>query len=264
MAIGYANNIIYLYVFGLISLALSSMYVTNKNVERLLLHEIKAQKVYANEPNSYFVEIENPSLSRSFDLEIFLKKDSQTPVKISVVDHGRHQIAVQWTPQGRGWIERPAVILQSRFPFGLLRSWKVLNNHHTLLVYPQRKGSTQFPISGENSRSMETLGLFRELRDFVSTDSPRRIDWKASTKFQKILVKNFENAGEQSLYLTWEQTKHLNSIEERLSQLALWVDLAEKIGQRYALSIPGLNISSSTGKTHLEECLKGLALFEIR
>jgi uncharacterized protein (DUF58 family) len=50
-------------------------------------------------------------------------------------------------------------------------------------------------------------------------------------------------------------------VEEKLSQLTLWVIEAERARQPYGLRLPGIEISPALGQMHFHCCLRALSLF---
>jgi uncharacterized protein (DUF58 family) len=50
-------------------------------------------------------------------------------------------------------------------------------------------------------------------------------------------------------------------VEQRLSQLALWVIEAERARQPYGLRLPGTEIFPALGQVHFHYCLRALSLF---
>jgi uncharacterized protein (DUF58 family) len=53
----------------------------------------------------------------------------------------------------------------------------------------------------------------------------------------------------------------LGDLEEKLSQLTLWVIEAERARQPYGLRLPGIEISPALGQMHFHYCLRTLSLF---
>ena len=51
-------------------------------------------------------------------------------------------------------------------------------------------------------------------------------------------------------------------VEEKLSQLTLWVIEAERARQPYGLRLPGVKISPALGQMHFHSCLRALSLFK--
>ena len=62
------------------------------------------------------------------------------------------------------------------------------------------------------------------------------------------------------MYLDFSEL-HIADVEERLSQLTLWVIEAERGRQPYGLRLPGIEISPALGQTHFHYCLRALSLF---
>jgi uncharacterized protein (DUF58 family) len=50
-------------------------------------------------------------------------------------------------------------------------------------------------------------------------------------------------------------------VEEKLSQLTLWVIEAERAQQPYGLRLPGIEIPPGLGQMHFHSCLRALSLF---
>jgi uncharacterized protein (DUF58 family) len=50
-------------------------------------------------------------------------------------------------------------------------------------------------------------------------------------------------------------------MEEKLSQLTLWVIEAERARRPYGLRLPGVEISPALGQMHFHRCLRALSLF---
>lgn len=260
MAMGYGNNLIYLSVFALISVAFCSMYVTNENVRRLDVGLSRFGPIFSGEDNAVSIRVTNSSGSDSHDLSLSLAgTKNQTPLFVA---SSRKSMGtpIVWRPLRRGLTRFPRVKLESRFPFGLLRSWKNCDEQTQVIVVPERKGDPQFPSLEGAGLERGSLGLFRDHRPFQSTDSPRRVDWRATAKYQELLVKNFEGSEKVPLHFSWEQTKGLSNFEARLSQLSLWLSRAEDMGFSYSLRLGTTQFPEAQGMEHLRQCLEKLAL----
>ena len=51
MAIGYGNNIQYFFVFLLVSMGITIAWTTNKNIESLVVEDLKSNFIFAKEKN---------------------------------------------------------------------------------------------------------------------------------------------------------------------------------------------------------------------
>jgi uncharacterized protein (DUF58 family) len=259
MALGYANNLLYIFVFFLISVWISGMFATNRNIDHIQVNFSKALPCFLDEESTLIIKLKNTSAQASYNLDL---KTGSEAVKVSILDgHQEKDIEISWRPACRGIQKVSRIRLESTFPFGLLKSWKVIPQEHTALVYPSRKKNLEFPNTGLQHQNLGEAGLFRNLREFQNTDSALRIDWRATAKHQRFLVKNFETKTDKTWSFKWSDTEELRSLEARVSQLTAWVDQAEKMGISYSLEVGSLATEPSQGSAHLHRCLKYLALF---
>ena len=262
MAIGYTNNLIYFFVFFTTSICLTTMMVTNANIDRVFVKDVIATDLFMNEEAALEVILHNRKKNSSWGLKLFWSKKDSSTFLVEAPALQDQRTLVSWIPTKRGETSLPLLILESTFPFGLLRSWKRWKSSDAVLVFPERKGQTTFPNLSREAKGVDTTGLFREHRVFQASDSPRRIDWRVAAKQQKLLVKKFEAPEKSLLHFHWDQTRHLPSFEERLSQLALWIDLAEKQGHIYSVNIGSFDAKESQGEDHWRECMEFLARLE--
>ena len=258
MAMGSANNVLYLFVFFLTSVSLSAMVITNDNLQRIRLLKVSATgSVFAKETATFSILVSNYENKPGYFIsakmgkaEAFIEEVPPHQERIFQIRDGQFE---------RGFQKIPRTQISTTFPFGMLRSWKINRKQESFLVYPARKGSLPFPMTSINSDSVGEVGLFRDLREYQSTDSPRRVDWRASLKHDRMLIKNFESVAEKSHAFTWEQSEPAGDFESRLSQLAEWIDQAEKLGLQYSLAVGNLNTETKRGSSHYHLCMEHLA-----
>jgi uncharacterized protein (DUF58 family) len=101
---------------------------------------------------------------------------------------------------------------------------------------------------------------FAGVRPYILGESQRHIDWKAVARGQGLMTKQFSPEASGSLYLDLASAA-LAGLEDRLSQLALWVLEAERARRPYGLRLPSVEIAPSLGDLHFHRCLRTLALF---
>lgn len=286
MSMGYANNLLYFYVFFLISIAVTGMWVTNKNVDRISIKQIKSDYLFATEPGQLLIGIDqNQNTKRnrfsqflfpskeSFNLQIKTIADQTwiegSPKIIDQIDNGL--VTLDCIAPRRGPMKSPRIEIESTFPFSMLRAWKYGQSENEFLVYPERKGSKSLPsilsASDDERRLLDAesqddqTGLFSHHREFQNNDPVYRIDWKRSAKFDKLFVKKFEESRSHKQAITWGMTSHLGDPEARLSQMSLWTDLCEKSGFEYRLILPNGNTGFDRGEGHFKKCMSMLALY---
>ncbi len=262
MALGSANNVLYIFVFFLASVSVTATVITNNNLERVRIAEVSAANCFADEEATFKVLMTNKGSSPSYYVDVKINdKQSQQISKIEEIPpHQERLVQVRGEKFPRGRQQVPRSQISSSFPFDLLRSWKLYRKTVHFLVYPARRGSLPFPQSSRSSQNLSEAGLFRDLREYQSSDSPRRIDWRASLKHDKILIKNFEALEERSHSFHWDQTAPAGAFEARLSQMATWIDQADKLGILYSCEVGTFKTELQKGSAHRQLCLEHLAL----
>jgi uncharacterized protein (DUF58 family) len=102
---------------------------------------------------------------------------------------------------------------------------------------------------------------FAGVRTYVPGESQRHIDWKAVARGQALMTKQFTAETDGLLYLDLGAVRFSN-LEDRLSQVALWVIEAERARRPYGLRLFAVEIPPSLGEAHFHRCLRALALFK--
>lgn len=266
MAIGYGNNILYFFVFLLVAMGLSTTWLTNKNVEAVRIRDLDVGGCFANEKNVFRARVENLTSKKTnlWDIEFVAESENQMLNEVQALA----DVDILWTPQARGFLPFPRIRIQSRFPFKLARAWKYHDVARNFLVYPERKGELDLraligqQANRDEAAKLENEGLFRDHRDFSNSDSPSRIDWKQSIKHQKHLIKNYERSGDRKLIIDWEMTKNCGGFEQRISQLALWVDVCHRQNELYSLRIKKYQTDFFASPGHYRSCMEKLALLD--
>jgi uncharacterized protein (DUF58 family) len=136
---------------------------------------------------------------------------------------------------------------------GMVYPHPVLNSQPVPASTDQGAAGALDAVSGDDD--------FAGHRAYQLGDSPRRVDWKASSREQGLLTKQFQGEAQSSLWLDWTLTPGTN-IEQRLSQLTRWIVDAHTDRQSYGLRLPKLDIKPNTGDAHYHQCLRALALLD--
>ncbi|WII73047.1 DUF58 domain-containing protein [Bdellovibrio sp. 22V] len=259
LAVGYSNNLVYIFFFFLVSVAFTGILITNRNVDSVELQALHGDELFVGEKNFLRAELKNTANGSSWDLSASLPKPQAVSNSIALSSQETAQVEIPFAPTQRGEVTLPRVVIQSTFPFGLLRAWKVYKKTPPFLVYPARVGDLKFPQKSVQGDEHLKSGLFRDHRPYQSSDPVARVDWKASARRQELLVKNYEENEKPSLYFSWDMTAGISDFEMRVSQLCLWIDEAEKQGHKYALLVGANKTAFSRGPLHRKSCLEILA-----
>ncbi len=154
------------------------------------------------------------------------------PVRIPARDEVRLRYPL--LPRTRGFLSLGAIHTRTRSPWGLAWRRAATPLSHTLQVQPgvrdllrDRSGhAIRRRLRAPGQRRNRQWGDGREfesLRDYVQGDDPRTIDWKASAKRRRHVVRNYEAERSQNVVLAIDAGRQMR---ERLSPLRERVDYA--------------------------------------
>ena len=166
------------------------------------------------------------------------------------------------TPRTRGFLSLGAIHLRTRSPWGLAWRRDSVAASDTLQVQPGVRDLLRDRAGFAIRRRLRTPGLrrnrqwgegreFESLRDYVQGDDPRTIDWKASAKRQKFVVRNYEAERSQSIVLAIDAGRHMR---ERLSPVRERIDYA--LGACMMLASRAQNFGDRIGVVVFDERIR--------
>jgi len=280
-SINYNNSMGYALTFLLGSMGLVSMLHTHRTLLSLRVEAGKVAPVFAGEIAQFQLWLDNRGHGARYALvwlpnfvknTKWLRDSNLNNIKSKVItdipanQHFNINLPIPTTQRGR--ISLGPVTVYSRFPVGLFHAWSYIHLETSTLVYPQPQGHKNLPHGqqsdnvGEGSPRDGGGEDFIGYRDYKPGDSPRHIDWKAVARGQDWMIKQFGGMSSAQVWLTWDDVLTLPNLETALSQLCLWILVAESQGASYGLKIPNCIIEPDTGDRHREHCLQTLALFK--
>lgn len=258
---------IYLLLFLLASVFLVSIPHTLINLSGVTLRVESAKPVFAGEEVCLPVEIMNGSRATRYQIEVVLSDANKTRECLDYVPHeGAGRLTLRFSARHRGEHKIITLDLTSCYPLGFVRASRRFVSNQTYLIYPKPAGNPQLPTnrSGLVDRSSQQgIGHgddFAGVRAYVRGESQHHIDWKAVARGQPLMTKQFAVETKRAVYLDFFEL-HSADVEEKLSQLTLWVIEAERSKQPYGLRLPGIKISPALGQKHFHYCLRALSLF---
>lgn len=279
-SINYNNNMGFLLTFLLASTAMVSMLHAHYMLHGLKVSVGKVNRVFVGEQAQFQLWIDNQNQAARYALHWSLGykniksllnwslgRNESAPILLTdIAADQRSIITIPVMAKKRGQLTLEPLTVSSRFPFGLFYVWGFIYLEASTLVYPAPLGQRQLPKGGyddnqgENTSNQLSRGGddFIGYRDYKIGDSPKHVDWKAVAKGQGWHIKQFGGASSSNLWLSWEQVRHLN-IEAALSQLCLWVLVADSQNAQYGLQLPQQTIKPDCGEQHREKCLTMLA-----
>ena len=262
------NGAAYLLLFALTSLGIVSIPQAFSNVHGLTARAESIKPAFAGQEATLPVQVTNSSRTIKKGLRLKVPNPGSNYETIDNLPAGKPtRASVRFPTSARGEHELQSVDLETSYPFGLLRVTKRLPLGQRHIVYPKPDGQSRLPDLTSSHSGDRRQSNFREGEDFagvrayVPGESQRHIDWKAVARGQAMMTKQFSSEiASGPLYLDYAAAGS-GDLEQRLSQLTLWIIEAERLRRPYGLRLPGIEIAPSLGEMHFHRCLRALALY---
>lgn len=267
-AINYQLNLGYVLTFLLAGSAAVSIHTTHSTLRGLTLRLRPPAPVFAGEPARLEVVVSNPGGARhGIGLRLYERRRAPHHAWCDVPALGQASASLSYVPRTRGWHALPALLVETRFPFGLFSAWTHWRPSGQLLAYPRcEAGAPPLPNarSGGAGPTQSRQGLGGELdgvRAWRRGDALRLIAWKKAARSGQLVSRDTTVETRHELWLEWSATAAAGESEARLSRLAAWVVAAERDGRSYGLRLPGRSIAPDRGDAHQRRALRELALW---
>jgi uncharacterized protein (DUF58 family) len=217
-AVNTGNNLLFMILACLLAGILISGIISRVVLTGLELNIELPEHVFAGQPILATVEVRNEkNLMPSFSLRVVgtgEKTGSEIlsrPVYFPYIPHSNFaRQKVELLFPRRGVYRQSAFGIRTKFPFGFLEKTRHVDSEMELVVYPHVEPTDEFYeilplLTGE----IETLHRGRghdlySIRDYLSTDSARFVDWKASAKSGALKVREFAREDERRLILAFD------------------------------------------------------------
>jgi len=261
-SINYNNNAGFILVFFLGSMALISLVHSYKNLVETRISLGDADPVFSGETAFFPVAMNSP---KGQGQSISLCFESSEPILFSAGFKTGLRLPSQTRKRG---IHKPGkVILESVYPLGLFCLRAIIPEPPGGLVYPApesgsyRTGQAGFLWEGDEESRLQGPDDFQGLAPYLPGSPVGHISWKTLSKGKGLFIKNFtaETGGELLFDLGFIRGNHL---EKKLSILCRALLDANTSQLTYGLKLgEHLYLTPDTGKGHLHNCLKALALY---
>ncbi len=209
-AVNTGNNLLFL-VLGLmlglivVSGILSEMSLRGLEVQRFLPQTAEAGIIFPVELSVKNLKRFNSSFGIELRDEINGEPYRRRCFFLRVAPGEIRSIAYRCEIEKRGKSRFDGTLISTRFPFGLFEKHRFVPITSGVVILPKA-----FPVTvpdgaataGEGIRLLQQAGVgmeFRELREMVPGDDPRRIDWRATARVRKFMVRQNDIEGEPTL-----------------------------------------------------------------
>jgi uncharacterized protein (DUF58 family) len=229
-ALNTGNNLLFLVLGCMLAGIVLSGILSRITLTGIALYLELPEHVFANEPAPAVVELINlKRMLPSFALRVMGQKSESKlranenrganagaalldrPVYFPYIPRGQTvRTRVELLFPKRGVYRQETLALRSRFPFGFLEKTRKLPAQAEISVYPSIEPTEAFYeilplLSGELESYQRGRGHdLYAIRDFVSTDGARFVDWKASAKSGAMKVREFAREDERRVLLAFD------------------------------------------------------------
>jgi len=265
-SINYTLSLGFVVTFLLAGMGTMAMLHTWRNLAYLEIESRRAEPVFAGEDAIFEIAVSETRQRTRYAVAAHF--EGEEPEYADIAASGETLMRLPVRSRTRGWLKPDRVTFYTEFPLSLFHVWSYVELDSRCLIYPHPLShSAPVPASADQGAA-GTLDArsgdddFAGHRTYQLGDSPRRVDWKASSREQGLFTKQFQGEAKSSLWFDWALTPGTHT-EQRIQQLTRWVVDAHHEQQSYGLRLPGEEFPPSTGEAHYRACLHALALMEV-
>ncbi|MCJ8169228.1 DUF58 domain-containing protein [Atopomonas sediminilitoris] len=262
-AINYQNNLAYFLAFWLLSLFLVAILNTYRSLSGLVLRHLPSVPVFVGEQACLPLEL--IAERRSYQALAL----GWPPAQLSGADveqGGNTRVELFLPAAKRGWLKPGRLRVESRFPLGLFVAWSWVDLDQQVLVYPAPMAGA-IPLADHGAQDDDEgvriipagVDDYQGLRTYQPGDNKRRLHWKAYSRGQGLLVKEFAGLAGRDVWLDFASAS--GGVEQRLSRLTHAVLTLHQQGHAFGMRLPGVELAPSDSASHRDACLRALALY---
>jgi uncharacterized protein (DUF58 family) len=264
VGINYQNSLAYGLTFFLMAVFVVAILHTYRNLAGLTLQAGGNAAVFVGEHATFRIRLLSSLRAHQ---AIALSWPSAPAQVLDVPAQGIVECDLSLPADKRGWLRPQRLRVESQFPLGLLMAWSWVDLDQAALVYP-RPLPGSLPLTAGSGQDMDEEGGrarglgaddFQGLRSFQPGDAQTRLHWKAFSRGQGLLVKDFVSLSGSEQWLDLQELE--GDVETRLSLLCHWVLEFSRRQQPFGLRLPGRELAIDSGEAHRDDCLQALALY---
>lgn len=260
----YQNNLILGLSYLLVSIFVVSILHAFANLAGISIRFVGARPAFAGDVAAFILELDSTNKAGCDNLEL---RWPGGETQVITLDHNEpQQIVVRAPSRQRGYLHPGRLLVQSRFPLGIIRCWTWLNLDATALIYPSPIITDEPHAQASNGReeggtSQRGGDDFSGLRDYQAGDPIKHIAWKQFAQDKGLFTKEYEAFLSAEKWLDWNSLNHPQEL--RLSGLCYWALEYERRQIPYGLNLPGLTLAPAIGEHHQQAVLTALAEFNL-
>lgn len=260
----YQNNLILSLSYLLISLFVVVILHTYFNLAGLTLRSMGAEPNFAGEAVNFRFHV--ASGNEQGGNSVTLNWPDGAKAHFELEAGAAQTVNVFLLAQNRGFLRPERLMIESRYPLGLIRVWSWLRLPVQAVVWP-RPIECAFPAAGMDDgdqREQKLSGSGEDFHGFTRFEqghSLKTVAWKHYARERGLMSKQFSIPQAEDLWLNWADFNSGN-LELGLSHICFWALELTRVGRVFGLNIPGAVIAPAVGEQHLQKILYALAVFK--
>lgn len=198
------NNLIYLIFSMMLSISLTSFLLAVINLRGLGVGLSFKEPLFAETPFRLEIELENSRIFPSYSLSIILPFDNSQRLYFPSVKKGLNRRSFEgMIVKKRGRYSIGDLGVMTGFPFIFMHLYRKFRYDGEVIIYPRIIDVLPLirdiqPHPSERGKPrIGQEGEFLFAREYVYGEESRRIDWKASARTQKTMMKVFSRNDER-------------------------------------------------------------------
>lgn len=259
--INYENSLMLGTAFLLASLFLVTIVSTYLNLAGTVLTAARAEPACVGELAFVEIMLESPK-HRRYGLNVILGDFCET-LHLTPDKTGTVMVPFEALQRGKGY--PPRLLVESRYPLGLVRAWTWIAFDQYAVIYP-KPVRCELQVGGEGIQGKQRTVRqqhdeeFAGIREYREGDSLKSVHWKQFAKSGELFTRYREGAMASTMVLTFDSVPG-PGLETKLGQLTWWAKELESKKIPFAVKLPGVTIAVGAGPTHLYKVLNALALY---
>jgi uncharacterized protein (DUF58 family) len=261
-AINYQNNAIYLLTFMLAGQFVVAILATYSNLAGLEVRKANHAPGFAGDRVTFRLALKRRPAKKYFSIRAGWPGQSMSNTTLDL--QSETIVELYHRAPRRGLLKPQRLLLETVYPFGLLRAWTWLDLSMESWVYPRPLAVQPLPIvevdAGVGERtSFVTQDEFSNIRPWRANDAPRQILWKAYAKQQPLMTMEYTESLLQQVWL--DESAAGGKLEERLSALCYGALQLSRQEVLYGIRLGAWTVEPGEGDDHLHRILAVLARY---
>ena len=226
-------------------------------------YNFQGQLLVLNEGVNTFVN-SNHQIKLSFNKNIpmdcfgYFKSDPNNKIALNKKNN-----ILNVSSKKRGYFKPSNFVIESIYPFGIIRTWSVLRHDLKIIFYPKVKKLSQDQLLKflKSNSPYKTGSIdFEGIKEYTNQDDPKKIIWSRATFSDDLLVKVFSDQVEiKDINIDYTKVPS-NDHEERLSMMAFLIDWSYANNYRFKIVLETNETEMSKGISHYHHCMELISL----